>query len=59
MMAWLSKTDDYRVYKTLSSRIREDLRRVGFVANAQKSIWESVQSIVWLGFCWNSLLSIT
>ena len=54
--------NDYRVCKTLSSRIREDLRRVGFVANAEKSIWEPVQSIVWLGFCWNSLngtLSIT
>ena len=23
--------------------------------NADKSIWEPVQSIVWLGLCWNSL----
>ena len=51
----LAIENDYRVCKMLSSRIREDLRRVGFVANAEKSIWEPVQSIVWLGFCWNSL----
>ena len=31
------------------------LRRVDFVANAEKSIWEPSQSIVWLGVCWNSL----
>ena len=46
--------NDYRVCKTLSSRVKEDLRRVGFVANAEKFIWEPVQSILWLGFCWNS-----
>ena len=54
--------NDYRGCKTLSSRIREDLRRIVFVANAKKSTWEPVQSIVWLGFCWNSLngtISIT
>ena len=38
--------NDYGVCKTLSSRIKEDLRRVGFVANAEKSIWDPVQSIV-------------
>ena len=42
--------NDYRVCKRLSSRIREDLRRVGFVANAEKSIWEPVQSIRELTF---------
>ena len=47
--------NDYGVCKTLSSRIKEDLRRVGFEGNAEKSIWEPVQSIVWLGLCWNSL----
>ena len=48
-MAWLSKTIMGFV------KIKEDLRRVGFVAYAEKSIWEPVQSIVWLGLCWNSL----
>ena len=47
--------NDYGVCKTLSFKIKEDLRRVGFVANAEKSIWEPVQNIVWLGLCWNSL----
>ena len=47
--------NDYGVCKTLSSRIKEDLRRVGFVANAEKSIWDPVQGIIWLGLCWNSL----
>ena len=47
--------NDYGVCKTLSSRIKENLRRVDFVANAEKSIWEPAQSIVWLGLCWNSL----
>ena len=47
--------NDYGICKTLSSRIKEDFRRVGFVANAEKSIWDPVQSIVWLGLCWNSL----
>ena len=47
--------NDYGVCKTLSSTIKEDLRRVGFVVNAEKSIWEPVQSIVWLGLCWDSL----
>ena len=47
--------NDYGVCKTLSSTIKEDLRRVGFVVNAEKSIWEPVQSIVWLGLCWGSL----
>ena len=47
--------NDYGVCKMLSSRIKEDLRRVGFVANAEKSIWDPVQNIVWLGLCWNSL----
>ena len=47
--------NDYGIRKTLSSRIKQDLRRVGFVANAEKSIWVPVQSIVWLGLCWSSL----
>ena len=41
--------NDYGVCKTLSSRIKENLRRVGFVANAEKSVWQPVQIIVWLG----------
>ena len=44
--------NDYEACKTLPSRIKEHLRRVGFVANAEKSIWEPVQSIGWLGLCW-------
>ena len=58
----LAIENDYWVCKTLSSRTREDLRRVGFVANAEKSIWDPVRCIVWLGFCENSLngtISIT
>ena len=51
---WSPIENDYQVCKTLYSRIKEDLRRVGFAANSEKSIWEPVQSIVWLGFCWNS-----
>ena len=47
--------NDYGVCKMLSSRIKKNLRRVDFVANAEKSIWEPAQSIVWLGLCWNSL----
>ena len=38
--------NDYGDGKMLSSRIKEDLRRVGFVANAKKSILDPVQSIV-------------
>ena len=47
--------NDYGVCKTLSSRIKKNLRKVDFVANAEKSIWEPAQSIVLLGLCWNSL----
>ena len=44
--------NDYGACKTFPSRIKEHLRRIGFVANAEKYIWEPVQSIGRLGLCW-------
>ena len=61
MMTWLSKMI---IGVTLTSRTREDLRTVGFVAmlrNLSGSLFNA-QCIVWLSFCWNFLngtISIT
>lgn len=33
--------------------MQKDLELSGFVANAEKSIWDPVQLIEWLGFVWN------
>ena len=54
--------NDYRVCITLTSRIREDLRRVGFVAMLRNLSGTLFNRIVWLGFCRNFLngtISIT
>ena len=36
-----------------SLAVKSDLFRAGFVANTQKSIWAPVQSLRWLGYCWD------
>jgi hypothetical protein len=37
----------------MSVQVRGDLIKSGFVANNEKSVWNTVQSIEWLGFIWN------
>ena len=37
----------------ISTQVQKDLELSGFVANAEKSAWEPVQMIEWLGFVWN------
>jgi len=36
-----------------SMAVKLDLFCAGFVANTQKSIWAPVQSLCWLGYCWD------
>ncbi|XP_063416210.1 uncharacterized protein LOC134697851 [Mytilus trossulus] len=37
----------------LSKTVKNDLLLSGFIANTEKSVWEPVQNIDWLGFVWN------
>jgi hypothetical protein len=37
----------------MSVQVRGDLIKSGFVANNEKSVWNTVQSIEWLGFIWD------
>ena len=39
--------------KKMSVQVRGDLIKSGFVANNEKSVWNTVQSIEWLGFIWD------
>ncbi|XP_063420142.1 uncharacterized protein LOC134705325 [Mytilus trossulus] len=40
----------------LSKTVKNDLLLSGFIANTEKSVWEPVQNIDWLGFVWNFTL---
>lgn len=45
-----------------SNIIRSDLASAGFLANVDKSVWDPVQVITWLGIVWNGaqgVISIT
>ncbi|XP_022791177.1 uncharacterized protein LOC111330573 [Stylophora pistillata] len=54
--------DDFNVAPTKlsseihSSIIRSDLVLVGFLANKDKSVWDPVRLITWLGIIWDGLL---
>ena len=40
--------------------VKSNLFPAGFVANTQKSVWATAQSLRWLGYCWdleNNLLT--
>ncbi|XP_062570673.1 uncharacterized protein LOC134232701 [Saccostrea cucullata] len=39
----------------VSLEIQKDLDKLGFLVAADKSHWEPVQELVWLGFVWNTI----
>ena len=39
--------------KYMSSEVKKDLENLGFLIAADKSHWEPVQELVWLGFIWD------
>lgn len=46
---------DQNTCRSLSIKIKSDLKSSGFVTNDEKSIWEPSQCIQWLGLVWNSV----
>ena len=49
---------DFLSTQHCSNIIRSDLVRAGLVPNCDKSIWNPVQRLEWLGSTWDSSLSI-
>ena len=49
----LGTAENYELCEKMFVQVRGDLIKSGFVANNEKSVWNTVQSIEWLGFIWN------
>ena len=37
----------------ISKSIRKDLVSAGFIVNDEKSVWDPIQRLEWLGFIWD------
>jgi hypothetical protein len=46
----MSITKNYEFCSKISAQVQKDLELSDFVVNADKSVWEPVQIIEWLGF---------
>ena len=49
----LGTAENYELCEKMFVQVRGDLIKSGFVANNEKSVWNTVQSIEWLGFIWD------
>jgi len=49
----ISCESDFQIARSVSSAVRNDLINAGVVPNLQKSSWDPVQTIEWLGLSWN------
>ncbi|CAG2214745.1 unnamed protein product [Mytilus edulis] len=45
--------ENFETCSKISKIVEKDLLLSGFIANTEKSVWEPVQVIEWLGFVWN------
>ena len=55
---WVSRIYKFSVAVSSSNLIRKDLLELGFVIEESKCEWYPKQTIVWLGFEWNTDLGI-
>jgi hypothetical protein len=39
--------------KIVVKKFRKDLVSAGFIVNDEKSVWEPIQRLEWLGFIWD------
>ena len=51
---WITE-NAFHACKDVSTMVRNDLSRTGFITNNSKSVWEPVQVLDWLGLRWNAI----
>ena len=54
--------DNYDSAKAMTNRVHSDIGRLGFIRNQEKSAWEPIQFLPWIGLVWDSFrdtISIT
>ena len=51
---WVTE-NAFHACKDVSTMVRNDFSRAGFITNNSKSVWEPVQVLDWLGLRWNAI----